>query len=222
MVYYPYHNRTYSPPKEEQTVSVCRENMRKIICVYSSSSSVIAPLYFEIAAELGRAIAESGNTMLFGGGMHGLMGATAKAVHQYKGTVIGVIPEALNLKEVVYKNCDELIVTPDMRTRKGVMDDKSDAFIALPGGYGTLEELLEIITLKQLGYHNKPIVILNGNGFFNSLLNQFQTSVDQKFARAEHQQLYFITAKVPEALSYIETYVPPVQTPKYRQQFIDN
>jgi uncharacterized protein (TIGR00730 family) len=204
-------------PKEEQTVAGLPENMNKIICVYSSSSSAIDPLYFEIAAKLGRAIAESGNTMLFGGGMNGLMGATAKAVHQYQGTVIGVIPEALNLKDVVYESCDELIVTKDMRTRKGIMDEKSDSFIALPGGYGTLEELLEIITLKQLKYHNKPIVILNVNGFFDPLLAQFQTIVDQKFARAEHQQLYFITDNVPAALTHIETYVPPVQTPKYRQ-----
>jgi uncharacterized protein (TIGR00730 family) len=189
--------------------------MNKIISVYSSSSPVIAPVYFEIAAELGREIAKSGNALLFGGGMHGLMGATAKAVHQYQGTVIGVIPESLNLKEVVYENCDELIVTKDMRTRKGVMDAKSDAFIALPGGYGTLEELLEIITLKQLEYHKKPIVILNANGFFDPLLFQFQTIVDQRFARTEHQQLYFITDNVSEALSHIETYVPPVLTPKY-------
>jgi uncharacterized protein (TIGR00730 family) len=190
--------------------------MNKIICVYSSSSSVIDPLYFETAAELGREIVKSGATMLFGGGMRGLMGATAQAVHQHHGTVIGVIPEALNLKDVVYERCDELIVTKDMRTRKAVMDAKSDAFIALPGGYGTLEELLEIITLKQLEYHNKPIVVLNINGFYDALLNQFQTIVDQRFAKAENQRLYFITDNVSRALAYIETYTPPVQTPKYR------
>ncbi|MHB1276001.1 MAG: LOG family protein, partial [Candidatus Humimicrobiaceae bacterium] len=139
--------------------------MNKVICVYSASSTTIDKIYFDTAEELGRKIAENSDILLYGGGLLGLMGAVAKAVHDNKGKVIGVIPKALNLKGVVYKTCDELIITDGMRERKAVMDTKSDVFIALPGGYGTLDELLEIINLKQLKYHNKPIVILNINNF---------------------------------------------------------
>lgn len=184
--------------------------MNKVICVYSSSSNAIDPIYFQAAADLGAMIAKKEDTLLFGGGMLGLMGATARAVHQNKGKVIGVIPKALNLKEVVYENCDELIVTEDMRTRKAVMDSRSDAFIALPGGYGTLEEILEIITLKQLGYHAKPIVILNINGFYNHLLAQFETIINFSFAKKDCKKLYYVTEDMKDALDYIDSYQPEV------------
>lgn len=182
--------------------------MNRTICVYSASSCSIDPVYFNAAAELGKQIAERGDTMLYGGGMLGLMGTTAQAVHHHGGKVIGVIPEALNLSGVVYEHCDELIVTPDMRTRKATMDARSDAFIALPGGYGTLEEILEIITLKQLKYHNKPIVILNINNFYEKLLNQFETIITQQFAKAECTKLYFITDSIAAALNYLDQYRP--------------
>ncbi len=182
--------------------------MNKVICVYSSSSNFIDNAYFDIASKLGEAIAKNGDILLFGGGMRGLMGATATAVHSRKGHVIGVIPEALNQKGVVYETCDELIVTKGMRERKSIMDARSEAFIALPGGYGTLEELLEIITLKQLKYHNKPVVILNFNGFYDSLLKQFDNIEERKFAKPESSLLYHITADVDNALEYIDTYKP--------------
>ncbi len=146
--------------------------------------------------------------MLFGGGLLGLMGATAKSVHQNNGKVIGVIPKALNLPGVVYENCDQLIVTDGLRERKAVMDSKSDAFIALPGGYGTLEEILEIITLKQLGYHNKPVVILNTNGFYGQLLTLFEQIIDQHFAKPDCRQLYQVVKEPLEALTYIDHYQP--------------
>ncbi len=189
--------------------------MDKVICVYSSSSSTIDPIYFEIATELGREIAAKKNTLLFGGGMLGLMGATATAVHKHGGKVIGVIPEALNQKGVVYETCDELIVTMEMRERKSIMDARSDAFIALPGGYGTLEELLEIITLKQLKYHNRPIVILNGNNYYAPLLKQFEEIIDLNFAKPECAMLYHVTSDVADALDYIDNYVPHVFKDKW-------
>jgi uncharacterized protein (TIGR00730 family) len=189
--------------------------MEQTICVYSSSSETIAPLYFATAAELGREIARRGDKLLFGGGMRGLMGATAKAVHELQGQVIGVIPQALNLKNVVYEYCDELIVTADMRTRKAEMDRRSDAFIALPGGYGTLEELLEIITLKQLNYHQKPVVILNINNFYHRLLAQFEDLISQNFAKSECRELYYITASVTDALAHIDHYQPVTIRPKW-------
>lgn len=182
--------------------------MNKTICVYSSSSSAIDPLYFENAAQLGQAIALRQDRLLFGGGMIGLMGMVATAIHENGGQVIGVIPKALNLQGIVYENCDELIVTDGLRERKAVMDARSDAFIALPGGYGTLEELLEIITLKQLKYHNKPIVILNVNHFFDQLLAQFQFFIDHRFAKPECQKLYYVTEIVTDALQYIDSYTP--------------
>lgn len=182
--------------------------MNKVICVYSSSSCTVDKVYFDVAAALGREIAAKGDAMLFGAGMIGLMGETARTVHLGKGKVIGVIPEALNIKGVVYELCDELIVTKGMRERKAVMDERSDAFVALPGGFGTLEELLEIITLKQLGYHNKPIVILNVNSFYGKLLEQFEAIMGECFAKQESRQLYYITDSVPDALSYIDNYVP--------------
>lgn len=184
--------------------------MDKVICVYSSSSATIDSVYFEAAAALGREIAKRKDLFLFGGGLTGLMGACARSVHEYHGQVVGVIPEALNIKGIVYEECDELVVTKGMRERKGVMDERSDAFIALPGGYGTLEEILEIITLKQLRYHNKPIVILNINHFYDKLLEQFDTVVFQQFAKIECKELYFVTENISLALDYIDSYEPPV------------
>lgn len=182
--------------------------MDKVICVYSSSSNYIDKAYFDLATELGKTIAINKDILLYGGGMRGLMGATATAAHDMGGKVIGVIPEALNQKGIVYETCDELIVTKDIRERKSFMDARSDAFIALPGGFGTLEELLEIITLKQLKYHNKPIVILNINSYYDSLLKQFDSIVDQSFAHHESSLLYHVLPNVKEALDYIESYKP--------------
>lgn len=182
--------------------------MNKVICVYSSSSDFIDKAYFDLATELGKAIAIKKDILLYGGGMRGLMGATAKAVHGAGGKVIGVIPERLNLKGIVYETCDELIITKDLRERKSFMDSNSDAFIALPGGFGTLEELLEIITLKQLKYHNKPIVILNINGFYDSMLKQFDCIINQCFAHHESNMLYRVLSSVDETLDYIDAYEP--------------
>jgi uncharacterized protein (TIGR00730 family) len=182
--------------------------VNQTICVYSSSSTAIDQLYFDIATELGQAIASRGDELLYGGGMIGLMGAIAEAVRKNGGKVIGIIPKALDRPGIVYENCDELIVTEGMRERKAMMDARSDAFIALPGGYGTLEELLEIITLKQLKYHNKPIVIVNGNHFYDPLLAQFDSIVQQRFAKPESQELYRVTSSINEALQYIDSYTP--------------
>ena len=182
--------------------------MDKVICVYSSSSNSIDATYFEMATELGKAIALNKDVLLFGGGMLGLMGATATAVYEHGGRIVGVIPRALNQKGVVYETCNELIVTKDMRKRKSVMDARSDAFIALPGGFGTFEELLEMITLKQLKYHNKPIVILNGNGYYDFMLKQFDQIIDQHFAKPESYSLYHVTNDVSNALDYICNYTP--------------
>ena len=173
--------------------------MDKVICVYSSSSCILDKIYFEATEKLGEQIALRKDVLLYGGGYTGLMGAIAQSVHSGGGKVIGVIPEKLNQVGIVYPYCDELIVTSGMRERKGIMDSRADAFIALAGGFGTLEELLEIITLKQLVYHNKPIVILNTNEFYKPMFEQFELIIKEKFAKPECSELYFITDNVTDA-----------------------
>jgi uncharacterized protein (TIGR00730 family) len=159
------------------------------ICVYCSSSNDIAPSYFDAARALGTALAQHGWPLVYGGGSVGLMGALAEAVHAAGGKVIGIIPQALLDREVGYLEADELIVTTTMRERKRLMDERADAFVTLPGGFGTLEELLEIITLKQLHYHEKPIIIVNVNGFYDALLAQFAHIFEAGFASKRFLQI---------------------------------
>ena len=131
------------------------------ICVFASSSSSVAGVYKTAARQLGEDIARKGWGIVFGAGTQGLMGELARQARKNNGCLTGVIPDSLNSPGIVYEECDELIATHTMRERKAIMEQRSFAFIALPGGFGTLEEILEIITLKQLGYHNKPVVLMN-------------------------------------------------------------
>lgn len=180
----------------------------KSICVYSSSSNTLDKKYYELADRLGEEMAKRGFDYVFGGGMVGTMGACAVAVKRNGGKAIGIIPEKLNKKGIVYEYCDELIVTPDMRTRKKLLDERSDAFIALPGGFGTLEEIFEVITSKQLGYHSKPIVFMNYDGYYDLLFEMLKKSFDEKFAKPIYARLYKIASDVDEALDYIQNYEP--------------
>lgn len=183
--------------------------MTKHICVYCSSSNAIDSGYFEAAQQLGKLMAQRGWHLVYGGGDVGLMGTVARTVHEYQGKVIGVIPEALRAKEVSYEACDELIVTETMRERKAIMEERAEAFIVLPGGFGTLEELLEMLTAKQLKHHQKPIVILNIAHFYDALLTMFDHLFAKKFARIEDQHLYTVATNVERAITYIEIYTPP-------------
>lgn len=189
--------------------------MKKNICVYSSSSSILADIYTKTAKDLGSLMGQKGMALIFGGGAIGLMGETARAIKQNNGKVIGVIPEALNLEGIAFANCDELIVTKTMRERKAIMDERSDAFIALPGGFGTLEELLEIITLKQLRYHRKSIVILNVNNFYDELIKQFNKIVKENFAKSETFDVFYVAKTPKEAIEHIENYVEKDIIPKW-------
>lgn len=176
----------------------------KSICVFLSSSNEVDDAYFKVAEEVGRGIAERWWTLVYGGSDLGLMGRLARAADRSKGKVVGIIPDMLHKKVPLLGGPHELIVTPDLRQRKTIMELKSDAFIALPGGFGTLEELLEILTLKQLKCHSKPVVILNTNGFYDPLLEFFERMFEQKFAKHKHRELFF-TAKTPqEAFKHIE------------------
>lgn len=178
----------------------------KTICVYCSSSGAIDSVYFQAARELGQVIGNRGYTLIYGGGKIGLMGEVARAVQAAGGRVIGVIPDALMAQ--CYDLADEIITTRDMRERKATMEAKADAFIGLPGGFGTLEEVLEILTLKQLRYHEKAVVLANVSGYYNRLLDMFEHLYTQHFVRAEYRSLYYVTPSAEEALNYIEQYVP--------------
>jgi cytokinin riboside 5'-monophosphate phosphoribohydrolase len=183
--------------------------MIKSICVFSSSSDAVAREYFEAAAELGARIARHGWTLVYGGASVGLMGALAQAAIDNGGHVVGIIPHHLRHAGIANESCHELIVTGDLRERKAAMERRADAFIALPGGFGTLEEIIEVLTLKQLALHTKPIVFVNTNGFYSALDDLFEDFYEGFFAKPEYRQLYFMAPNPADAISHIETYRPP-------------
>ena len=189
--------------------------MSKSICVYCSSSDAVSPAFFQVAAELGALIAQNGYTLVYGGGNIGLMGALAISTHEHGGKVVGVIPKFLHEFGLSYEKSNELIITSDMRERKAVMESRADAFIGLPGGFGTLEEMLEIITLKQLRIHTKPIVFLNTDGFYDGLRDVFEHMYNEQFTKPHCRQLYSFTSDAPSAISCIHNYEPPVLEAKW-------
>jgi uncharacterized protein (TIGR00730 family) len=142
----------------------------KTVCVYCGSGPGTNPLFVEAATEFGKALAENGVRLVYGGGSFGLMGAVAKSVLDHGGSVTGIIPEFLKTREHALTRVQEMVVTPDMHERKRLMFERSDAFVALPGGIGTLEELVEQLTWQQLGRHSKPILMANIGGFWEPLL----------------------------------------------------
>lgn len=163
------------------------------VTVYCSSSDRIDPEYFEAAEVVGQTLAHHGVRLVFGGGAVGLMGALARAVHAKNGHVTGVIPHALKkIEGIAYAASDELVLTDTMRARKGIMYDRANAFLVLPGGYGTLEEFLEVVTLKQLGYHDRRIVLLNTAGYFDSLIGFFAEMDEAGFVRPREEPLFSV------------------------------
>jgi uncharacterized protein (TIGR00730 family) len=185
------------------------------ICVFSSSSNAIADIYFQDARELGFLIAKREHTLVNGGANVGLMEAVTVSASENGAKTIGIIPEMLRDRSLASENSHEVIITPDMQERKARMRDISDAFIALPGGFGTLEEILEVITLRQLTYHTKPIVFINTNGFFDFLFKQFEISYDELFAKPVYRELYFVAKNPADALDYIENYTPVILDTKW-------
>lgn len=179
------------------------------ICVYCSSSDRIDHTYFSAARALGEQIAQRGWSLVYGGGSVGLMGAVAISVQAAGGKVVGVIRQALLDREVGYLEADELIVTTTMRERKRLMDERSDVFMTLPGGFGTLEELLEIMTLRQLAYHDRPIIIVNLHGYFTPLLAMFEQIFAERFTDERHRRLFTVVESIDEALTVIGNYTPP-------------
>ncbi len=181
--------------------------MEKGICVYCSSSDAVGEKYVAAAQALGKLIGEKRYRLIYGGATVGLMGAVAQATQDAGGRVTGIIPEKLQFLE--NGAVDELIVSNGLRDRKHEMEIRADAFIALPGGFGTLEEVLEILTLKQLNYHDKPIVFIDTDGFYTDLKGMFQRIYEDRFTKKQYQNFYHFAADPEEAMSYIENYTPP-------------
>lgn len=180
------------------------------ICVYGAASSQIDESFINEGEELGRKMVDRGHGLVFGGGRNGMMGAVARGVAEKGGKILGISPSFFeeNNAEVHFLECSEFINTETMRERKRLLDERSDAFIVSPGGIGTFDEFFEILTLKQLGRHNKAIVIFNIDGYYNELLSMMQVSVDKKFITDDCRDLYKVTSTVEETLDYIENYDP--------------
>lgn len=174
---------------------------QQTIGVFCSSSDAVDRLYMDVATQLGMLLAQREWTLVYGGGCIGLMGALARSVHAHGGKVVGVIPESMTHKPVVYEKANELIVTKTMRQRKAIMDDRSDAFVVLPGGFGTLEELFEVIAHRQLRYHDKSVVIVNSAGFYDPLITLFDHIIEHQFAKARHRKSYEVVADPASAVS---------------------
>lgn len=179
--------------------------MNKIasVCVYGASSTQVAPVYREAAAELGRLLGERGLRVINGAGNTGLMCAVSDAVLAAGGTVTGVIPRFMVEQGWCHKGLTERVEVGSMHERKQRMADLSDAAIALPGGCGTLEELLEVITWKQLGLYPNPIIILNTDGYFDPLLEMFRRAVGERFMRPQHAALWAVASTPAEAVRLV-------------------
>ena len=175
-------------------------NEIKNVCVYSASSTQIAPVYFQVAEELGRLLAEKHINLINGAGCIGLMAATSNAALAAGGTVTGVIPRFMVEQGWHHQGLTRLVDTETMHERKQLMADLSDGVIALPGGCGTLEELLEIITWKQLGLYLKPIVILNIEGYYDPLIAMLQNAINGNFMRKEHEVIWQVATTAQEAV----------------------
>jgi uncharacterized protein (TIGR00730 family) len=178
------------------------------ICVFSSSSNAIPDVYFREAEKLGKLIGEGGHTLINGGANVGLMEAITVAAGKAGAKTIGIIPERLNGFSLASANAHEVIITADMQERKAKMREISDAFVAMPGGFGTLEEILEVMTLRQLSYHKKPIVFLNTNNFYKYLFKQFEVSYAEMFAKEIYRELFHIAGNAGEVINYLLNYTP--------------
>jgi len=185
------------------------------ICVFSSSSNAIADVYVNDAIDLARIIGRSGYCLINGGSNVGTMDVITREAGKHGAKTIGIIPEKLRDFNLASAHAHEIIVSGDMMQRKEKMRELSDSFIALAGGFGTLEEILEVITLKQLGYHHKAIVFINTNGFYDDLFSQFEKSYDEKFAKESYRKLYFIAGNAAEAMNYILNYKPEEMVNKW-------
>lgn len=186
------------------------------ICIYGASSTLIDPKYIEETELLGEVLASEGHGLVFGGGTEGLMGAAARGFSRKSGEIIGIAPTFfLNVDGILYDQCTEFIYTETMRERKQLMEEKSDAFIVTPGGIGTFEEFFEILTLKQLGRHTKPILIYNVMGYFDSMKAMMEDAIEKKFMKDTCRELYTFVDTPEAVIDYLQKYTVPSAETKY-------
>jgi uncharacterized protein (TIGR00730 family) len=182
----------------------------KRICVFAGSSPGLQPDYRTVAQELGRALAARELGLVYGGARVGLMGAVADAVLASQGNVTGVIPTSLVAREVAHRGLTDLRIVASMHERKAMMADLADGFIAVPGGWGTIEEFFEILTWGQLGMHHKPCGLLNVQGYFDRLLSFVDYSIDEGFVRREYRSMISVASSPGALLDLMDAYEPPL------------
>jgi uncharacterized protein (TIGR00730 family) len=186
----------------------------KSICVYCGSANQASQEYFHAAHQMGRTLAKRGLTLIYGGGKTGLMGAVADGVVDNRGEVIGVIVESMNTPELAHTRLTRLEVTPTIHLRKARMYELADGYIALPGGYGTLDELFETLTWAQIGEHSKPVGLLNVNGYYNSLLAMLDRALEEKFLFPEHRRALLCNSLPDDLLDEMAAFQPPLEAVK--------
>lgn len=176
------------------------------ICVFGAASNRIDDIYVLAGEQLGEELAKRGHNLVFGAGAHGLMGAVARGVHKMGGEIYGVIPTFFREKdiEVIYKECTKLTYTETMAERKATMENLADAFIILPGGMGTFEEFFQVLTLKQLGRHTKPIALYNINGYYNKMWDMLEEAMKHQFIRNDCRSLCFFSDSMESVIEYVE------------------
>jgi uncharacterized protein (TIGR00730 family) len=189
----------------------------KSLCVYCASSDRLDPKYAATAEQVGREIAARGWALVYGGGKTGLMGSVARGTKAGGGRVVGVIPEFMKVRELEFTEADELISVITMRERKMLMETRADAFLALPGGWGTLEELLEILTLAHLEVLQKPVIIFNQDGYYDDLLRLFERIVAENFMRETIRGKYAVANAVGEIFPLLDGWKPQPGDAKWYQ-----
>lgn len=179
-------------------------NMAKLLCVYCGSSRHLADRYYASAEAVGRSMVANGWGLVYGGGNVGMMGSVARSVKAAGGHVVGVIPEFMKQRELAYDQADELVTVVSMRQRKQVMEERAEAFLALPGGIGTLEELAEIMTLRYINRLDKPVVVFNDGGYYDDLLKFFERMTAERFKSPGMKDLYSVASDVAEIWPLLE------------------
>lgn len=181
----------------------------KSICVYCASGIGKNPIYGETAYETGKLLATYGIEVVYGGAKIGVMGKLAEGALDHKGKVIGIIPDFLKTKEIAHDGLQELITVETMHERKALMQEKSDGFIALPGGFGTMEELFEILTWAQLDLHRKPIGILNVNGYYDALIQLIEHMIQEGLLKEQYRKMVLVSDSIEDLVSQMNLYEVP-------------
>ena len=177
------------------------------IAIYGAASNKIDEIYLQKVEELGRQMVLHGHSLVFGGGSTGLMGAAARGVYEKGGKILGIAPTFFkSVDGALFEHCDEVIYTESMRERKFLLEEHADAFIITPGGVGTFEEFFEAFTLKQLSLHNKPMIIYNIDGYYNTMKQMIEEAIEKKFMNPGNRELYVFIDEVDEIFKYLDNY----------------